>query len=245
MTNSEAPVAKQKRHHGRATKGSQLHLQNLVNESPELLNGLLFSASPKLRAFATEEPRWVSPLADDYREYQDKRFLEVLGLGSLSDRLKAFWPRGGPVWDGLATVPGAHATGVILLEAKSHEREAMSDSYGCRAKGNGRRTIETSLTAVRGALGVRADADWLGPLYQPANRLAHLHFLRANGVETWLVFLYFTGDADQQGPISATGWTGTLSRIEEGLGLHRRHALTDRVLNLFGPVSSTPGPASA
>jgi len=44
-------------------------------------------------------------------------------------------------------------------------------------------------------MGVSPDADWLGRLYQSANRLAYLYFLREIGkIDAFLANVYFTGD---------------------------------------------------
>ncbi len=98
----------QNRHHGGpASKGSQLHLQHLVNNNQEYLNCLILSSCPSLRNYAAMQPKWVSPLAaEDYCEYQDERFLEAIGFPQLKQKLAEFWPRRGPVWDALAIVEG-------------------------------------------------------------------------------------------------------------------------------------------
>ena len=58
---------------------------------------------------------WLSPLAsDNYAEYSDEAFIDLLG-GQLSQRkLASFWPKRGPVWDGLGRTDQGH---LILVEA--------------------------------------------------------------------------------------------------------------------------------
>jgi hypothetical protein len=44
-------------------------------------------------------------------------------------------------------------------------------------------------------MGVSPDADWLGRLYQSANRLASLYFLREIGrIDAFLAKVHFTGE---------------------------------------------------
>ena len=62
--------------------------------------------------------------------------------------------------------------------------------------------------------------------YQFTNRLAHLYFLRREGVEAKLVFVNFLGDGDMKGPAGKAEWDGAFRTAEYALGLPRRHALT-------------------
>jgi len=233
-----------KQHSGRASKGSQLHLQNLVNDYPEYLNCLILSNSPSLRTYAAAHPKWVSPLAsDDYAEYQDEQFLEAIGFPKLSRKLADFWPRRGPVWDALATVEGKSGSqGVILLEAKSHIPELANPSYACKATGKSLEQIKRSLTTVKHSLKVKRKAEWLGEYYQYANRIAHLYFLDIVGqVPTWMVFLYFVGDVKQRGPSTVVEWTASLDKMREALSLPREHLLEQTIINVFAPVQISKG----
>ena len=230
---------KTRQHPGRASKGSQFHLQNLVNDYPEYLNCLILSNSPSLRTYSATHPKWVSPLAsDDYAEYQDKQFLEAIGFPKLSNKLASFWPQGGPVWDALATVEGKSGSrGVILLEAKSHLMELPNPSYACGATGKSLEQIKKSLTTVKRELKVKRKIDWLGDYYQYANRLAHLYFLIIEGqVPTWMVFLYFVGDVEQNGPSTVTEWTASIDKAQDKLCLPQNHLLEETIITVFAPV---------
>ena len=229
-----------KQHSGRATKGSQFHFQNLINDYPEYLNCLILSNSPSLRTYAVAHPKWISPLvSDDYTEYQDKQFLEAIGFPKLSNKLADFWPKRGPVWDALATVEGKSGSKeVILLEAKSHIMELAST--GCGASGKSLEQIKRSLTTVKHSLKAKRKAEWLGEYYQYANRLAHLYFLTIVGqVPTWMVFLYFVGDVKQKGPTAVVEWTVSLDKMQEALGLPKDNLLEDAIITVFAPASTT------
>lgn len=224
-------------HSGRALRGSQLHLQNLINHCPEYLNCLILSSSASLRTYAVTHPRWVSPLAShNYAEYQDRSFLEAIGFPQLLEKLSEFWPLGGPVWDALATFECKSGnSGVILLEAKSYIQEL--EGPGCKARGRSRAQIYRSLATVKRALGVRATANWLGKFYQYANRLAHLYFLNVVAeVPTWMIFLYFVGDVEQDGPLTVAEWMPALDEVERKLGLPEHHLLDQRIVSVFTPV---------
>jgi hypothetical protein len=225
-----------KKHSGRAEEGIQFHLQNLVNDEPEKLNNAIYHAFPYLKSWTLTPPVWVSPLAqNDYKEYQGREFLEKVNCSEACPLLKQFWPMGGPVWDGLATLSGKRGErGVILLEANSHTKEVIDPSYACKASGKSLEKISTSLNMVKCVLGVEEKADWLGEVYQHANRIAHLYFLRIVAhIPTWLVLLYFIGDKQQEGPEHAFHYDGVLREVKAKLALPDKHILSDYMGNVF------------
>jgi len=227
------------KHTGRALKGSQHFLQNLVNDYPDYLNCLIYSGSPSLCAQTIDMPSWVSPLKkDDYLEYYDDDFLLALDQPRSISQLTEFWPKNGPVWDALAAVKLTDGTkGVILLEAKSYIGELGSPSYHIGAKGQSLDKINKSLDAVKDALGVNRDHDWVGDYYQFANRLAHLYFFNLIAkVPAWLVYLHFIGDIEQGGPTTVSDWLKPISLLKEHLGLPQEYALCNRIITVFSPT---------
>ena len=165
---------------GRARRGSQRQLQDYVNEHQAILTNALMEALPPRFQELGATIEWVSPLAqNDYIEYRDAEFLRTVKLGKYTDKIANFWPSGGPCWDALALIstPGNETTpGVILVEAKSHISEIYGS--GCQASSRSRELILRSFTATKRWCGANPESDWTGPLYQSANRLAHLYFVR-------------------------------------------------------------------
>lgn len=195
------------------TKGSLKWMQRLVAETPDFFRGgLVPSLTPPTDVLA-----WVSPLpSDDWAEYRDGAFLDRIGQGALKPALSEFWPTKGPQWDGLAlSASGA----VVLVEAKAHIPELRS---ACAASEPSRKRIDTSLAETAEALGIVVTPAWTDTYYQYANRLAHLHFLRKNGVQAQMLFIYFVGDADVAGPKSKAGWQPALTEMYKALGLTRK-----------------------
>lgn len=228
-----------KQHCGRASKGSQFHLQNLVNDYPEYLNCLILSSSSSLSAYASTHPKWVSPLASkDYTEYQDEQFLEVIDFPQLLSNLTDYWSSGGPVWDALATVKGKDGgCGVILVEAKSYMLELGNPKYACKARGKSLGKINNALSMVKRALGAKGEVDWTGEYYQYANRIAHLYFLNTIAhVPTWMIYLFFIGDTEQNGPSTVAEWTNAISEMKAKLGLPQYHLLNKRIVSVFALV---------
>ena len=71
-------------------------------------------------------------------------------------------------------------------------------------------------------------------LYQYTNRLAHLYLLRElNGINARLVFVYFTGDDDVDGPLTTAEWKSALKVVKGVLGLSERHRLSKYIADLF------------
>jgi hypothetical protein len=188
------------------TKGSQRWLQWLINDAPELLD----------QQIGLGPVAWRSPLgADEYAEYRDQAFIDLLGISLPTRSLASFWPRGGPQWDAL----GRAASGeVILVEAKAHLTEMHSPASA--ASESSLAQIQASLAETARSLGVSAGAKWSQDFYQYANRLAHAYLLdRLNDVPTRLVFVYFIGDGDVRGPDTRAEWDAEIHKVHDALGL--------------------------
>jgi hypothetical protein len=69
---------------------------------------------------------WLSPKADDeYSEYRDQAFLDILGIKLTKTKLKDFWPNRGPQWDALGRIEDKT---YFLVEAKAHVSEIIFSS---------------------------------------------------------------------------------------------------------------------
>jgi len=195
-----------------AAKGSQKWLQFIVSQCRDLLSDQLRT---QLRLQPEDSIEWMSPLAaDSYAEYQDKIFLDLLSVRLTKRSLASFWPRGGPVWDGLARTSRGD---IILVEAKSHVLEMNSE---CRAKPQSLKLIKDSLASTAEFYGARSLENWTRRYYQYANRLAHLHLLRnLNDIPAWLCFVYFINDSEMAGPKSEAEWRSAIRAVHEYLGI--------------------------
>ena len=74
----------------KGTKGSLKWIQRVVNECPEKLNGPIRNHL----AYKNDQTiEWLSPLADDdYSEYRDQAFLDLLGIRLEKKKLKESSP---------------------------------------------------------------------------------------------------------------------------------------------------------
>jgi hypothetical protein len=209
-----------------------LQTQLYVNERADELSQGVLEALPSL---AERRPtfRWVVPLAPNFLEPRDHVFLAALELVELSDELRRFWPKGGPVWDALAICEfEGGGRGYVLAEGKSYEGEMYAG--GCRAGESGserarenRAQIATALAWAQGRLGLRCDPEhWMSPLkqgdptsslFQTANRIAHTEWLRSHGHDAWLCHLLFVYDRSVR-PTSGPEWLSGVDRADALLG---------------------------
>ena len=211
---------------GPGVKGSQKWIQKLVNERPDLLTSF---TRTQLDLPDTEKITWLSPIAgDEYAEYQDQAFVDLLGIKLPKVPLSDFWPSRGPVWDGL----GRSETGkVFLVEAKSHISEVLSPKTGAGEKSL--RKIKQSLNETKTFLHSNSEHDWSSIFYQYTNRLAHLYLLRElNDLPAHLIFVYFVNDQEMNGPRSIDEWIGAVSLLKSYLGVGR-HQLKQYIADIF------------
>ena len=209
-----------------AKKGSQKWLQKLVNNRPDMLAREL---APALRLASGDQIFWLSPIKSDaYSEYSDDTFLECLNINLSKNSLEMFWPKRGPVWDGLGRT--RHGD-LILLEAKAHIGEMVSPPTA--AVKTSLLKIRKSLDETKSFLGSKSLHDWASTYYQYTNRLAHLYLLRElNCLPAHLVFLYFVNAADVAGPKTREEWEGAIKLLHNFLGINR-HKLSAYVIDAF------------
>ena len=184
--------------------------------------------SPILQFTGGKGLDWLSPVEQDkYAEYRDDSFLELIGSSHLQPDLAAFWPRRGPQWDAVGRVD---ENKVLLIEAKAHIREFCTPGTGASAAS--RAQIEAALHSVAEDIGATPKCSWAELFYQLANRLAHLWFLRRNGVDAYLVLVGFTGDKEMQGPETAEAWHAAYEVAAYTLGLPKRHKLARFIIHV-------------
>ncbi len=206
-------------------KGSQKWIQKIVNDQPEILNSQIRRA---LKLPEEERIDWLSPLrADDYAEYRDEAFLNLLGVKLEKVPLRQFWPKGGPQWDALGKISSGK---LLLVEAKSHISELLS-SLQAKDKGS-KRKIKASLKETKAYLHAKATVDWSQSFYQYANRLAHLYLLKKNGLPAYLIHVYFINDVEMNGPTSSLEWQGAIKLLNSYMGIGK-HRLQDFVADLY------------
>lgn len=208
-----------------ARKGSQKWIQKLVNDRPEILNSQIWST---LNFPEKEDIQWLSPLKrDNYAEYRDQAFLNLLGVKLDKMPLAQFWPERGPQWDALGKSSGGK---LLLVEAKSHISELISKSKAQDEASM--KKIQESLEETGRYLNSRVNAAWSESFYQYTNRLAHLYLLRKNELPAYLVYVYFLNDTEMEGPATFYEWEGAIKLLNSRLGIGR-HRLQKFMANVY------------
>jgi hypothetical protein len=204
------------------SKGSLFWIQKLVNDYPQVLNQSI-----------GEKVDWYSPLKkDEYAEYRDSTFIDLLNIDLSKVQLDDFWPNNGPQWDALGKASNGT---IILVEAKSHLNENKSR---CQASSPvSLRLIHHSLENMANAFGVNKNKSWLNRYYQYTNRLAHAYFLKElNSIPTTLFFLHFVNDKAMNGPRTVGEWKEGISMLHQELGIENK--IPEYVKSVFIDVSN-------
>jgi hypothetical protein len=209
----------------------------MVNEHPRVIDAAIVDAF----AWRDAAIDWRSPRKDDgYAEYYDQTFLDRLGVGALPLPLAEFWPKSGPRWDGLARTADGK---LILAEAKAHIDEAVD--FRCKALPDSLRRIEDRLGEAKSAFRASEDACWHTPLYQMANRLAHLYYLVGiNKRDAYLVFIDFANAPDVPHPATCEEWQGAARLAHKCLGM-KDSKLTRRVATIIVDLKNGSGQPTA
>jgi len=210
--------------------GSLKDIQVLVNKNQDLIDNIIKKEFPEM---IYENIYWKSPLeVDDFAEYRDNDFIDIIGLDHNEIKLQEYWPERGPQWDALATTSGSR---IILVEAKANIPEIVSppSSAGPKSKAQ----VDQSLKETKIALGIKNNVDWSGKFYQFTNRLAHLYFLRELHKEpAYLINIYFIGDKSVSGPETIGEWKAALQVLYSYLGL-KHHKLNKYMANIYIDVT--------
>lgn len=222
---------------GKAEKGSRLYLQQYMVNAKEKLSEMIIATSPSLLSFTDSKIKieWKSPLVDkDFYEYRDD-FLDDLGLGEdlnhAKEKLREFWPKNGPQWDGLAAVIGKNGEkGILLVEAKAHLDETKSDLKADSQVSIDKIKRSIEITQMHYAI---KPNDWTKNYYQLGNRIAFLYFMNeVLHMPTWLVLINFI-----DGKYKSTGieeWLEHYHKIYNEMGIkYNNYKLLNNVIQIF------------
>ncbi|MBN2356916.1 hypothetical protein JXO59_12445 [candidate division KSB1 bacterium] len=159
-------------------------------------------------------------------ELKGLEFLQGDEYRDLQKKWAEFWPLGGGIhnWDAVGWV---HANGkkeLLLVEAKAHTDEIMSDCGAANPKSIDK--ITNAFSQAKAGLHVPSEKDWTTKYYQFANRIATIYFLNQQGINARLMFIYFLGDKVQgkNCPKTKQEWQQALSEQDEWIGLPYEHA---------------------
>ena len=161
----------------KGNKGSLKWIQHIVNDLPHILNKPIneFIGSKK-----ESRIEWLSPKADDdYAEYRDQDFLDLLGIKLTKTKLGDFWPSRGPQWDALGRIDDK---AYFLVEAKAHVAEIISSS---QAK------APSSKSLIKKSLKETAKALKLNPSFDLTSRPFCFSWFLFKHIKSPLLIVYY------------------------------------------------------
>ena len=107
-----------------------------------------------------------------------------------------------------------------MVEAKAHIPEVNSPESG--ASPQSLKRIAARLNETRAFLNADPIVDWTRTFFQYTNRIAHLYLLRElNGIDAYLVNVYFLNETRMKGPAKVDEWKGALALLKTHLGVTR------------------------
>jgi hypothetical protein len=244
--------------------GSEWHLLRMLGRHRQLLNKLILTRIRAEGAVVSNDLTWLDFPLNPTHDLGDGEHIGVDFLGpAAQEKWKTFWPdeksgtpnrKGQISWDAI----GCLGPEWLLIEAKANETEFNRNSP-CGAQSESRKMIIHAFTELRKCVQTETPDVvpdvWLGNLYQTANRLACLHFIR----NIWrkdarLVFIHFIGDragpsSPRVCPTSADRWHELVAEADRQLGIPSEHALSRYihhvVVDVVAPAPSVSGPKSA
>jgi hypothetical protein len=168
----------------------------------------------------------------------DKEFIGIEFLQNRKDYTKlkqswkGFWPspNNAQNWDAICRIQNKW----ILIEAKANEQEISST---CSASPKSQKFISNQFDTIKKNYNISKNADWIRGYYQKANRILFLEYLRHNGIEANLLFIYFINgfmkDGIQLGVNSTNDWNLIINRQDKHLGIDNCGALKKDLFNLI------------
>jgi hypothetical protein len=224
--------------------GSEYHLLRCLGRHRQLFNGQLEAQLRNDGVTAPAAVDWLDFPMDPKSKTWDG---EILGVDFLKDHggraWQDYWPdrepgkanrRGMPSWDAVGALTYSDGSkDWLLVEAKAHLAEFASRLAQCAAGGASRTKIAAALRLTFESLRANDGPNWetvqdcwLGQYYQLANRLALLHFLRANGHPARLLYVLFAGDSYRNCPRTSKVWSAQFDAAYRAMGLEPGHSLS-------------------
>lgn len=146
------------------------------------------------------------------------------------EKLREFWPKNGPQWDGLVVVNGVNGQkGLLLVEAKAHLDETNSDLKAVSDQSIN--IINKSISRTQEYYGIEPN-DWTKTYYQLGNGIAYLYFMNEIlNIPTWLVLINFTDGEYKKTDLHE--WLKHYNQIYINMGIDLNSKLLNKIIQLF------------
>ena len=156
----------------------------------------------------------------------DKDYIDIA-----NSKLKEFWPKNGPQWDGLAIIKNKNVeSGVLLIEAKAHINETNSTLKATSYESINK--IKESIRISQEYYNIKSN-DWTNNIYQLGNRIAYLYFMNIIlKIPTWLVLINFI-DGDYKST-TIEQWINHYNNIYKQMEIkHSNDMLLNKIIHIF------------
>ena len=155
------------------------------------------------------------------KEYKGIEFLkDLVNYKTIEENWKDYWPGDNQNWDGIILNINQTSWQYILVEAKAHLEELVSDTDAKKEQSIAK--ISRAFDSTRKRFGISASKDWSKCYYQAANRLAFINFLLENGIKASLLNIYFINGwpNDQKNVTSVQMWEEKIQDEYSYLGIN-------------------------
>lgn len=205
--------------------GSEWHLLRYLGYHRNNLNSEL----QKIKVFRNKEIEWLdfkfSGKNIILQQDEEYKGVEFLNNTYLSKKFATYWPSKGNVqnWDAVGIIKNDQGNEWILVEAKANIPEIESD---CGASSqNSLNMIDNAFLKTISFLNINSKTplNWRKNYYQFCNRLALLKFLLDEGIDAYLLFIYFYGDTNpnHKCPQIKQDWDNELNKMYNHVGINQ------------------------
>lgn len=214
--------------------GSEFHLLRMLGRHRNSLNDKILTELN----YRDKNIEWIDFKFDAKQFIPDQEYVGIEFLKSLKDystiesKWKSFWPNKNKSqnWDAIGKIGDEW----LLVEAKAHAEEINSNTH---ASVKSKKKIQDKFKELHLKLSINTSNDWTQNYYQKANRILFLDFLKQNGINAKLVFIYFLNgykqNGIQQGIEKVKEWQRVIDEQDNYLGISGNKMLKSMIINVF------------
>lgn len=214
--------------------GSEFHLLRFLGRHRNHLDKQILSAIGE----SNLKIEWLDYNFNPNAKITDKEFIGIEFLKNhkdykvLKESWNDYWPSSNNAqnWDAICYIDNKW----ILVEAKANKKEIYSSST---ASPNSQKFISERFKEIKKKYSIPDNSDWLKDYYQKANRILFLEYLKNNGIEAKLLFIYFVNgfmkNGKQFGVKSEPDWKLIINKQDKYLGIDKCTELKHDIINLI------------
>jgi hypothetical protein len=186
-------------------RGSQGAMLELINSGITEIEKVIGQSNVR---FSKDEV-YMPKSMDKYKEAELKDFLNDTNWPGLGDKIKGWWleviKQGTrtPNWDFVSTCTINGQTGLLLVEAKAHQKELKVNDRLKSTNTKNQNKIQRAISEAREQINKLISQESIlissDKCYQLSNRIAHAWWLANQGVPVILLYLGFLNRTEMSG----------------------------------------------